>query len=109
MSDWDQQFAAMRAQFLARANDRLSLAAGVLYRLEQQPTDITTMQDMRQHFHWLAGVGGTYKIPGVSDLGAAAEELCDEIIDGRRTLSSDDIRRLSEILDRAKTLISRAN
>ena len=99
----------MRAQFLARANDRLSLAADVLCKLEQQPTDATTMHDMRQHFHWLAGVGGTYKIPEVSDLGAAAEELCDEIIDGRRTLSNDEVRRLSDILDRAKTLISQAN
>lgn len=103
--EWEEQFAGMRAQFLTRANERLARVAETIARLEKQPTDAKALADVRQHFHWLAGAGGTYQLPEVSNLGATGQELCDEFIETKRLPSVQEVQSLREMIDRVRVVI----
>jgi chemotaxis protein histidine kinase CheA len=105
VSDWEQQFAAMRVQFLQRAGDRMAKMAEALAKLSANPNDFEALTEVRQHFHWLSGVGGTYKMPAVSDIGIVAEELCDGFINDKATPSLLDLENLRDMMERAKVLM----
>lgn len=98
MQDWQTQFENMRASFLSRAGERLDRINGLLETMHQAPTDEGLLAEVRQHFHWLCGVGGTYKLPEVSELGWEGEELCDRLVENRLTPSSADVNRLQGLL-----------
>jgi chemotaxis protein histidine kinase CheA len=98
MQDWQSQFEAMRASFLARAGERLDRINLLLNRLYCTPADTDLLTEVRQHFHWLCGVGGTYKLPEVSDLGWEGEELCDRLVEDQETPSVTDVSRLQNLL-----------
>jgi chemotaxis protein histidine kinase CheA len=102
MQDWQSQFESMRASFLARAGERLDRIYALLNRLYCTPTDKDVLAEVRQHFHWLCGVGGTYKLPEVSELGWEGEELCDRLVDGDESPSATDISRLHNLLASVK-------
>ncbi len=98
MQDWQAQFQAMRVAFLSRASARLDKISNLLERLKNTPTDAEILAEVRQDFHWLCGVGGTYKIPKVSDLGWEGEELCDRLVDNGETPTVSDVMRLQDLL-----------
>jgi chemotaxis protein histidine kinase CheA len=95
--DWQKQFETMRAQFLSRAQDRLANIEQLLRTLEMAP-DAEMLRDVRTHFHWLAGSGGTYKFPKVTDLGVHGEEICDEFLEAGKTIDLEGVGRLNRIL-----------
>lgn len=97
MQDWQKQFETMRSQFLSRAQERLATIEQLLRTLEMAP-DADMLRDLRQHFHWLAGSGGTYKFPKVTDLGVNGEEICDEFLENGKIIDLEGIGRLNSIL-----------
>lgn len=102
MQDWQSQFESMRADFLSRAGSRLEKIGRLLEQLLILPSDKSLLAEVRQHFHWLCGVGGTYKLPEVSDLGWEGEELCDRLVDNSQTPSASDVYRLQQLLNAVK-------
>lgn len=98
MQDWQSQFESMRASFLSRAGDRLEKISALLEKMYCAPADKVILAEVRQHFHWLCGVGGTYKLPEVSELGWEGEELCDRLVDNGETPSMTDVSRLQTLL-----------
>jgi chemotaxis protein histidine kinase CheA len=98
MQDWQTQFEIMRTSFLSRAVERLERINGLLERLYCNPEDEKILSEVRQHFHWLCGVGGTYKLPQVSELGWEGEELCDRLVTENVTPSVTDVSRLQQLL-----------
>lgn len=107
MTMWNEQWAQMRIQFLARATDRLS-GLGKAIDEWSENFDGEILQRIYKDFHWLAGVGGTYQLPELSALGSNGEEICMEIFDRKRAPSAEDAQRLRQILDSVNSIVGSA-
>jgi len=107
MTMWNEQWAAMRTQFLARAKDRLAKLAETIEEWDRN-RDVDTLMAIYKDFHWLSGVGGTYQLPEISALGSNGEEICMEVIQRKREIAADDPQRLRDILASVNAVISAA-
>lgn len=96
--EWNDQFAAMKAQFLLRAKDRLAGLDKAIDDWDKNIEDPELLMKVYKDFHWLAGVGGTYQLPEISALGANGEEICLDLIDRKRVPGKEDPQRLREIM-----------
>jgi diguanylate cyclase (GGDEF)-like protein len=63
----------LRGRFRETSRIRLDEMAALLAALERDPRDAQSQQKLAKHFHGLAGMGGTYGFPRVSELGDEAE------------------------------------
>jgi chemotaxis protein histidine kinase CheA len=105
---WNDQWAAMRTQFLARAKDRLVKLSGAIDHWASDTSDMDCLMRIYKDFHWLAGVGGTYQLPEISALGANGETICLEVMDRKREVAADDPQRLKDILESVNAVMSSA-
>lgn len=103
--DWNDQFAAMRAQFLNRAKDRLAGLDKAIDDWEKKTDDPDLLMKVYKDFHWLSGVGGTYQLPEISALGSNGEEICLDLIDRKREPTKEDPQRLREIMYAVSSLM----
>ncbi|HUR80083.1 MAG TPA: diguanylate cyclase [Thermoanaerobaculia bacterium] len=69
----DSLLADLRVRFRDAARTRLVEMTVLLGCLERDPCDAAALQQLARHFHALAGMGGTYGFPRVSELGDEAE------------------------------------
>lgn len=106
--DWETQFAAMRVQFLNRATDRIVKVATAIDDLTANPADKEKLAEVRQHFHWLAGAGGTYQLPNATELGNAGQDICDACLEADRVPAINELQQLKEMIERARSIISTA-
>lgn len=95
----------MRTQFLNRAGDRLSKVSAAVDELTANPSDQNKLSEVRGHLHWLAGAGGTYKLPDATEIGTAGEELCDSCLQANRAPSTSELHELKEMIERARSII----
>ncbi len=63
----------LRGRFRETTRIRLDEMASLLAALERDPRDAESLRNLARHFHGLAGMGGTYGFPRVSELGDEAE------------------------------------
>ena len=63
----------LRARFRETSRVRIDEMTLLLAALERDPRDAVALQKLAKHFHGLAGMGGTYGFPRVSELGDEAE------------------------------------
>ena len=63
----------LRTRFRETSRIRLAEMASLLGALERDATDAQSLHKLATHFHGLAGMGGTYGFPRVSELGDEAE------------------------------------
>jgi diguanylate cyclase (GGDEF)-like protein len=63
----------LRGRFRETSRIRLDDMASLLAALEREPRDAEPLQKLAKHVHGLAGMGGTYGFPRVSELGDAME------------------------------------
>ncbi|MGZ5444532.1 MAG: diguanylate cyclase [Thermoanaerobaculia bacterium] len=63
----------LRRRFRETSRIRLDEMASLLATLERDPRDAESLRNLAKHFHGLAGMGGTYGFPRVSELGDEAE------------------------------------
>jgi chemotaxis protein histidine kinase CheA len=106
MSEWEQQFAAIKQQFFQRTRQRLQATEVLIKALATDPGDDGFWQQVCKDFHFLSGAGGTYRMPELTELGAAGEELCLtqlELPAERRAHS--EVSRLQLLLEQARALI----
>lgn len=83
----DELMAELAQQFRANTLERLDKMRTLLARLDGDRANRATLTELHRHFHGLAGLGGTYGFPLISEIGADAEEACDALDDG---LEPDD-------------------
>lgn len=73
----------LRGRFRETSRVRLEEMASLIAALERDPRDGEALRQLAKHFHGLAGMGGTYGFPRVSELGDEAEaELLPLVRDG---------------------------
>lgn len=72
---WAEAIQALRAEYLRNSTAKLDAIAGLIERLEGQPSG-EALGDLRTRFHGLSGSGLTYGFPAVSVLGGRGEDAC---------------------------------
>jgi chemotaxis protein histidine kinase CheA len=107
MTDWQTQFEAIRQQFFPRARKRLERMNSILDQLEKEPANADVLREIYKDFHWLAGVGTTYKLPGVSELGMEAEEICDLYMADGDGVPLSELKQLRSIVTAALSEIAK--
>jgi chemotaxis protein histidine kinase CheA len=75
----DELLAELAVQFRASTIERLDKMRTQVARIESDRGDHATLTEIHRHFHGLAGLGGTYGFPLVSEIAADAEEACESI------------------------------
>ena len=71
----DSLLAELRARFREAARIRLVEMTVLLGCLERDLSDAAALQQLARHFHALAGMGGTYGFPRVTELADEAERV----------------------------------
>lgn len=98
MSNWANQFQDLKNQFVTRSKERLVAIEALLTRLQSYPTDTAILRQIMQHFHWLAGSGGTYGFDDITQWGTYGEELCDYLLKLNAPVSPVDYDKLATAL-----------
>lgn len=80
----EELMAELAQQFCANTLERLDKMRTLLARLDGDRSNRATLTELHRHFHGLAGLGGTYGFPLISEVAADAEEACDALGDGRK-------------------------
>lgn len=104
MQDWQDRFAALKNQFVARSVERIAGLALLIESLAQKPTE-QLLRDIRQQFHWFAGSGGIYGFENVTRLGLQGEELCDKLIRENKSPAASDCKQLLTLVHAMKSYI----
>lgn len=106
MTSWDDQFQDLKTQFIARSKDRMNAIESLLARLMQNPSDISILRQVMQHFHWLAGSGGTYGFNDITQWGTYGEELCDYLLKLQSPVTPADHDKLTTALNTVEQLFA---
>jgi diguanylate cyclase (GGDEF)-like protein len=77
--------------FLSRTETRLASMATLLQQLASNPADRGSVNELARHFHALAGLGGTFGFPLVSEIAGRREAECKNVLAQNRTPSNDEI------------------
>lgn len=67
-------WAKLQQLFVRRLHERISLMTATAAKIEQGNAEARA--EMRRQFHSLAGIGGTFGYPSISDLAREGEMLC---------------------------------
>lgn len=106
MTSWDNQFRELKNQFIGRSKERLVAIETLLSRLHSSPDDVGLLRLIMQHFHWLAGSGGTYGFEEVTQWGTYGEELCDYLLKLQTPVSIEDQQKLMTALRTVEQLFA---
>jgi len=85
---------ALRAEYLAESPERVRELSAALGRLRTK--DATALADLQRHFHRLAGSGGSYGFPLVTDRSRAAEHTLARLESEGRPLAREDFAALEQ-------------
>lgn len=105
MEAWQQAFAQMKDQFMVKSMQRLEQIDTLIGALDQIPSDLDVMRQVMRHFHWLAGSGGTYDMPTITDVGGYGEKFCDDIINSKAIFQDDDRKHLRMLVESARVIL----
>ncbi|HEY9789580.1 MAG TPA: Hpt domain-containing protein [Candidatus Obscuribacterales bacterium] len=105
MSDWQKKFDEIRLQFFGRAQPRLVKTVETLDALAKNRGDAHSLAAIRKDMHWLAGVGGTYKLPEITQIGETGEQLCDKFLETAQPPPEQDLAHLRSLIARAQAII----
>lgn len=85
---------ALRAEYLYQAPERVRELSAALGRL--RAGDTSALEDLQRLFHRLAGSGGSYGFPDITERSRAAEHLATCLANSARTLQREDFAVLEE-------------
>jgi diguanylate cyclase (GGDEF)-like protein len=102
MSDLDDGFRELQAEYLAEVPDRLAELREGLARLRGGATDAQEL--LRTKFHQLAGSGGSYGFPDISTIAREAEQF----IRGAPSWTAEDLERLDVAIARLAAVVAAA-
>jgi diguanylate cyclase (GGDEF)-like protein len=106
MTSWANQFDDLKNQFVARSRERLVAIEALLARLQAAPANVSLLGQTMQHFHWLAGSGGTYGFDDITSWGTYGEELCDYLLKLGGPVSGADHEKLTTALRTVEQLFA---
>lgn len=96
----DGSAGTLTARFLSRLPARLANLDSQIERLRRAPFDRVLLQQVMYGFHSLAGIGGTYGYPLISEVARDAEERCMVLAAGTRISN----RSLAALTDSVRVL-----
>ena len=85
---------ALRAEYLFEAPERVRELSAALGRL--RTGDASALKDLQNYFHRLAGSGGSFGFPGVTERGRTAEHMVIRLVGEARTPQHEDFAILEE-------------
>ena len=85
---------ALRAEYLYEAPERVRELSAALGRL--RVGDTSALEDLERYFHRLAGSGGSYGFPEITERSRTAEHLVVRLVGEARTLQREDFAILEE-------------
>jgi len=103
--DFDDRFAALRAQFLGRLGERIDSLDALVDGMERDPaadTGAGALREIREIAHKLAGSGGTFGFPGVSLVARDLEEIADRVMTHGNIPDAADCRRARDLIARMR-------
>lgn len=95
----DQLLRELRDRFQETARVRIDEMTFLLARLDADVLDAEAVTKLATHFHGLAGMGGTYGFPRVSELADEAEGLIVPLVTRERTPDAATVSRWRDIVD----------
>jgi len=104
--DLEAQFAALRAEYLVGAPAKMAELWSCFARV--QNGERGAAPDLRVLVHRLAGSGGAYGVPAVTERSRAAEQLIDRIHGAGRAWSAADLEQLRAHLNGVADAFDRA-
>ncbi len=89
---------ALRTQYIEGWPEKRDRMNGLVERAGggEEPQD--ALRDLRMEFHRLAGTGGTYGLPPVTEAGRSAEAFIEPFLDGEQSPSPEEIARIREFV-----------
>jgi chemotaxis protein histidine kinase CheA len=87
---------ALRAEYLYEAPERIRELSAALGRL--RTGDASALKDLERFFHRLAGSGGSYGFPDVTDRSRAAEHVAIRLVGEARPMLHEDFAILEELV-----------
>ena len=81
MGSWDDDFRELALEFLGSGTERLPELRSALGAVRRGGPG-AAIDELRRHFHRLAGSGSTFGFDRISDLGRQGERLCDQVTSG---------------------------
>ncbi len=102
MNEWQNAYNELKRKYIVQSNERLGKVEELIGQLSE-PSKVDVLNNVRHHFHWLAGSGGIYGFPQLTDLGRNAEHFCED----NQEFSVVDLRHeLDKYLGDAKEIFS---
>lgn len=108
MTSWENQFQELKQQFIFRSRERLSAIENLLDQMQYRPGDSNLLRQIRQHFHWLAGSGGTYGFDEITQWGTYGEELCEYLLKLQVPVKEEDREKLLSAFETVQVLFAAA-
>lgn len=88
----------LRVRFRETTAVRLREMTSLLDALDRDRSDAAALQLLARHFHALAGLGGTYGYPRVSELGDEGEASILPIVREEQVLAEETVERWRELV-----------
>lgn len=92
----DAAMHALRAEYLADSPERVRELSAALGRLRAK--DAAALADLQRYFHRLAGSGGSYGFPLITDRSRAAEHAVARMVSEGRPLMPEDFAALEQFI-----------
>lgn len=102
MNEWQSAYNELKRRYLVQSQERLDQVAALIEKINVEPND-QVLGKIKHHFHWLAGSGGIYGLPELTNLGKDAEEFCEgvQVFD-----ANSPARELTDFVRAARELFS---
>lgn len=99
---------ALRSDYLNPWPEKLARFAALVRELDNPQTAADVLANFRTEFHRLAGSGGSYGFPKVSDQGREAELFIVSIIETGGTVSAESAQKIQDYIVNLDTLFNAA-
>lgn len=95
------------ADFVSEAEDNLGTIEGNLIELEQDPSNMDTVNEIFRPFHTIKGVSGFLALDRINRLSHTTENLLDGARSGEFTINREAVDVILQSVDTLKSLVSR--
>jgi len=85
--------------FVQRTQVRLTRMGSLVEDLVRSGGNGDSLQELTRHFHAMAGLGGTYGFPRVSQIGSKGEASCNAVVSSGRAPSPAELKHWSWWID----------
>lgn len=96
------------ATFIAESHDRLAEMEQSLFELEKSPEDPELLNGVFRAIHTIKGSAGMFSLDVIVSFTHVAENVLDEMRNGRIAVDADLVNDLLQVIDTVKDLVDRA-